>query len=123
MASLFSWDKDFMKNNIIFIVILLVSSPAVSVDRCASWGCISTVSDLYTNADGLIYVGTPLDETLANCSAVLDVYFSINPESGNAEKMYSSILAAYVSGKKIQLRVKENNSKCELSYVRLSADF
>jgi len=112
-----------MKKVLLFILLTITSVSVYSADRCESWGCISTVSDLYTNADGLIYVGTPLDEKLANCTPVAEVYFSINPSAENSDKMYSSILSAYMSNKKIQLRVKEGHAKCELSYVRLYADF
>jgi hypothetical protein len=111
-----------MKKVLIIITILTLSLPVFAVDQCASWGCTSTISTLYTNADGRIYIGTPLDEKLANCSAVSGVYFSINPDSANAKEMYSSVLAAYMSNKKIQLRVKEGNAHCDLAYVRFDTN-
>lgn len=104
-------------------VFLILSQSVLAADRCESWGCISTVSELYTNHAGMVYVGTPLDETKANCTAHADVYFSLNPDDRNFKEMYSSILAAYMSGSKIQLRVKTGTSKCELSYVRLNTAF
>ena len=86
-------------------------------------GCISTIEEIYTNADVRIYIATPLDEKLANCSAISDAYFTINPSSGNAKKMYSSVLAAFMSNTKMQLRVKEGHPQCELIYVRLSKNY
>ncbi|MBN3495879.1 hypothetical protein [Vibrio neptunius] len=108
-----------MKNSILLIVLALTSVPALSQDRCESWGCISTIETLYTNSNGDIYIGTPLDEKRANCTPVSGVYFSLNPSAANADEVYSSLLAAYMAGTKIQLRVKEEHPRCELSYVRL----
>jgi hypothetical protein len=108
---------------IALVFALASSTSAWAADQCTSWGCISTVANVVTNADGVIYVGTPLDESLANCTAVSGVYFTIDTTSGNAKEMYASVLAAYMSNKKIQLRVKEGHPLCELSYVNLSTDF
>lgn len=112
-----------MKKIVLGLSLVLCSAVSFAADRCEHWGCISTIQTLYTNSDGAIYVGTPLDERLANCKAVSDVYFTLNPNAGNKKEIYSSLLAAYVSGKKIQLRVKENTPDCELSYVRLDAQY
>ena len=104
-----------MKKVLTVIALLASSTSVFAADMCASWGCTSTIETLYTNADGRIYIGTPLDENLANCTTVIDKYFTINPSSGNAKEMYSSILAAYMSDKKVQLRVKEGHPSCELA--------
>jgi len=112
-----------MKYFLSSLIFLILPSKVFANEQCTTWGCISTISELYTNADGLIYVGTPLDEKLANCTAISGVYFTINPSSGNSKEMYSSLLAAYMSNKKIQLRVKEGHAQCELAYVRLSTEF
>lgn len=112
-----------MKYFLISLIFFISPLKVYASDRCTTWGCISTISELSINADGLIYVGTPLDEKLANCTAISGVYFTINPLSQNSKEMYSSVLAAYMSNKKIQLRVKEGHAQCELAYVRLSAGF
>ena len=104
------------------LLILSVSTIA-SANQCTTWGCISTIEDLYTNADGYIYIGTPLDEKIANCTPVSGVYFSLNTASGNAKEIYSSLLTAFTTGKKIQLRIKEGSSNCEISYVRLNSSY
>ncbi len=98
---------------------IVLSSGAIG-DQCASWGCISTIENLYTNTNGHIYVSTPLDETLANCTVYPGNYFVLMPDSQNAEKVYSSLLAAYMSNSKIQLRIIEGSPICELAYVKLS---
>ena len=112
-----------MKKILSTLTVLISALSSLSANACTASGCIATISELYTTADGVIYVSTPLDEKLANCTAVSDKYFTINPSSKNAKEMYSSVLAAYMSGKKIQLRVIEGHSQCQLAYVRLSVDF
>ena len=103
----------------LLIPLLLYSTSSFSED-CTTWGCTSKISELYINTDGSIYVSTDGDETKANCTTVSDIYFTLNPSTGNAKEVYSSILAAFMTGKKIQLRIKEGHAECELSYVRLA---
>ncbi|MCW8876193.1 MAG: hypothetical protein OQK51_03965 [Kangiellaceae bacterium] len=111
-----------MKRIVLVLVGILLSASA-SAFECQPYGCVSTISDLYTNANGYIYVATPDDETKANCTVYPGNYFVLKPESQNADKIYSSLLAAYVSQKKVQLRVVEGSPVCELAYVRMHVDF
>ncbi|KLN65646.1 MULTISPECIES: hypothetical protein [Vibrio] len=90
-------------------------------DECASWGCISKIEQLYVSTSGDIYVSTPFNEKLANCTPVSDVYFTLNPSSSNASQVYSALLSAYMSDKRIQMRVVEGHPRCELEYVLLNA--
>ena len=105
------------------ILVFLLSPVVLIADECKSWGCISTLSEVYVTALSDIRIATPLDETLANCAPVSDKYFTIKQGAPNYEAMYSTVLAAYMADKKIQLRVKEGSSDCELSYIRLYTGF
>ncbi len=108
----------------IIMALAVALSPSITkADECTSAGCISTIESLYTNSSGLIYISTPLDETKANCTAYAGNYFVLNPESPNAKEIYSSLLAAYMSDSKIQLRINEGSPNCELAYVRLNKNF
>lgn len=98
----------------------ILISTAVFADNCSTWGCVSTVEDLYTNANGYVYVSTPLDETKANCTVYPGNYFVLNPAAQNFKEVYASLLAAFMSDKKIQIRIVEGSPRCEISYVRLS---
>lgn len=105
------------------LALIVGSSSVFAADECTTWGCISSISELYVNAEGSIIVGTPLDEKLANCTPVSGVFFTLNPSAGNAKEIYSALLAAYMSDKKVQLRIVEGSDQCELSYVRLNSNF
>ncbi len=100
---------------------LLFSTQIVAANTCNNTGCISTISLLYTTANGPVYIGTPQDEKLANCTPVKNVYFTLNTNSKNAQEIYSTLLAAYMAGKKVKLRIIEGSSNCELSYVTLDS--
>lgn len=111
-----------IKKMVIFFGACLVSSLSIA-DECASWGCTSTIETLYTNISGLVLVSTPLDETKANCTVYPGSYFVLNTDAQNGKEVYSSLLAAYMSNSKIQLRITEGSPNCELTYVRLSKKF
>lgn len=105
-----------------FFYLLLIIPSFVFSQECSSSGCTSKITDLYTNTNGVIYIGTQGDETKANCIPVSGVYFTLTPsKSTNSKEVYSSMLAAFIADKKIQLRIKENTTNCELAYVRLSS--
>jgi len=112
-----------MRIKLMMFLYIGMSQFSFAEDGCKSWGCVSTVSEITTKRNGYIFVATPLDENLANCAPYAGKYFSINPDFKNSREMYSSLLSAYMSSKKIQLRVVEGSQNCELSYVRLSTAF
>lgn len=104
------------------ILAVVLSAPSFS-DECETWGCTSKIEELHTGADGNVYIGTSLDETKANCTALNGSKFVLSAEAKGAKAIYSSLLAAYMSDKKIQLRIVEGSSPCELAYVRFHRNF
>ena len=113
-----------MKRYLLVVAVSLMAISGVSyADECTTWGCISTVDSLYTNANGQIYVSTPLDETKADCTVYAGGYFVLNPNAQNKKEIYATLLAAYMAGRKVQLRIVEGSPDCELSYVRLKTSF
>ena len=110
-------------SKILTALCLSIVSGLSIADECTSWGCISTISELYITGGGTIRVGTPLDEKLANCTPVSDVYFTLDPAKANAKEMYSALLSAYMSNKKIQLRISEGSADCTIAYIRLKTTF
>lgn len=110
-----------MKKILLFVGTIVCTFAASADDQCTTWGCQSTLESLYVNADGLIYIGTTLDETQANCTPVSNVYFTLNPAANaNAKEIYAGLLAAFMSNSKIRLRIKEGHVQCELAYIELN---
>ncbi len=108
----------------LLLLVLLFSTSAFASDNyCATWGCVSTIKDFYTNTNGQVYINTPVDQSPVNCTQYPGGYFVLDPNFNNFDQIYSTLLAAYFSDSKIQLRVVEGSSNCLLAYVRLSKDF
>ena len=105
---------------LILILGIFATTHVLAADQCQSWGCITTISKLYTTANGPIYVSTPLDEKLANCTPVSDVYFTLDTSSKNVKEVYATLLAAYMAQKEVRLRIIEGSANCELKYVTLA---
>lgn len=104
-------------------VILLISMFFISFSSfsaCTGRSCASEYVDrLYVTANGNIYVGSSGDEKLLNCTAVSNVYMTLNPNAGNAEEIYSALLAAQSANKRVTIRISEGSSDCSISYITL----
>lgn len=92
--------------------------------QCDPKGCTSTIETIYTQANGVTYVGTPDDENLANCEAAEGgVYFTLDHGDQNSTTIYSGLLSAYMAGERVRLRIIEGSNGCKLIYVRLDARY
>ena len=108
------------------ILILAAALATVNVfaaDQCTSWGCVSTISELYTTVHGKVYVSTPFDENLANCTVNQGKYFTLDLSKPNGKEVYATLLAAYIAQEKIQLRIIENQLDCPIAYVRMNVAY
>ncbi|ESP94166.1 MULTISPECIES: hypothetical protein [Pseudoalteromonas] len=88
-------------------------------NTCIKSGCTDIVETLFVNEGGQIYVGTPGNEKLANCSPVEGTYFTISNSSTNRQEIYSLLLTAYSMRERVQLRVKEGTTGCTIAYARV----
>ena len=105
---------------IILGVIFTVASFMVNAE-CASTDCTAVYVDkLYANAtSGLIYIGTSGDEKAISCSAVADVYVTLDIADTGANAIYSTLLTAQMSNKLVSVRTIDNSSGCKIAYVTL----
>ncbi len=46
----------------LFVFSMFFSISMSSQAECEKWGCIGKITDIYTNADGVIYIGSEYDE-------------------------------------------------------------
>ncbi|QHH96427.1 hypothetical protein [Acinetobacter dispersus] len=108
-----------------FLLTLLttVTSLAIAADQCTTWGCISTIKTLQLNSAGTIYIDVPLDKTPVNCTPYVKTYFVISKSNPYYKEVYATLLSAYLTKSKIQLRVVEGSPNCEIAYVTLSTSF
>lgn len=100
--------------------LLAFSIPAAIAD-CISTGCDQVYVDLlYVNTAGTIYIGTSGDESKLSCPAASGnmVVLDITQPGGNA--IYSLLLTAQTSNKKIYVRVDETSNNCKVLYATLN---
>ncbi|MCG7535516.1 hypothetical protein [Pseudoalteromonas sp. OOF1S-7] len=100
-----------------FSAVLALASLGAQANTCSSIGCTSVIETLYTSENGNIYVGFPKDEKQAKCTPQSGIYFTLRPEAKNINQMYSTLLYALASNKKVQVRIHENTQGCLISMV------
>lgn len=88
-------------------------------DGCSSTECVGLIENIYIQANGEIYIGTPHDEKLANCSPVSGALLTLDTNDNNAKEIYSTLLAAYMADKKVKIRITESSPNCKIQYVDL----
>jgi len=87
---------------------------------CTATACSNvTVDKLYMTDTGTLYVGTSGDENALNCgsAATAGVYVSLKEGDVGKNAMYSLLLTAKTTGKKVTIRIKESTPDCKVFYV------
>lgn len=87
---------------------------------CTSTGCSDvTVEKLYMTYNGTLYVGTSGDEKKLNCGSAetAGVYMSLKEGDVGKNAMYSLLLTAKTTGKKVKVRIQEGTPDCRVLYV------
>ena len=88
---------------------------------CTSTGCSDvTVTKLYMTATGTLYVGTSGDEKQLACGGVSGVYMSLKEGDVGKNAMYSLLLTAKTTNKKVKIRVADGADDCRVQYVTIN---
>ena len=104
---------------LIALVLLAVSSLARA--GCSPAVCTDVyVEQLYVNFVSVVYVRTDGDETALNCTLVSNSYLTLDMNDSNSDALYSTLLAAQLADRKVDIRVVENSSNCKIAYIRLN---
>ncbi|KPZ73130.1 hypothetical protein J8L86_12590 [Shewanella sp. MMG014] len=101
------------------LLFLIIFTPLVQAN-CVPHGCFGVeVEKLYIKASGMVYIATSGDETLMDCSAVSGVYSTLSPTDPGINRIYSTLLAAQMAGKKVSVRTVNSSNVCQISYVTI----
>lgn len=106
----------------LFAFLFLSLIPLISYAGCSGNSCSSVYVDkLYVNAtsSAKIYIGTSGDESLLDCEAHANVYVTLDSSQANADKIYSTLLAAQLANKTVRIRVDTSTAGCKVSYITL----
>lgn len=111
------------KTSILLSTFVFISLfPLLTNAGCGGNSCTNVYVDkLYVNANSseLVYIGTSGDETQLDCEAHAGVYAILDSNQGNADKIYSTLLAAQLANKKVRIRVATNTVGCKVAYITL----
>ena len=105
-----------MKNFLMSILTLgAISSSAYAA--CTPAGCYDvTVDKIFATDAGVIWISTSGDESQLNCTLVGGSSMTLADSVGK-NAIYSYLLTQKTTKGKINIRVKEGSSNCEIAYV------
>jgi hypothetical protein len=113
-----------MKKNLVVVLmcvsayfsIVVTSYAACSGDRCTD----AEVTRLYIRPEGDVLIDTDGDEKdLSGCTPSEQRYIYLKNDHKNKKEIYAALLSAQLAGKKVWIRVDENQSPCQVDYVVL----
>ena len=86
--------------------------------ECVATGCDNArVLQLYTEANGKVYV--QLSGTLSNlnCTLVSATFVTLQPTASRFSQVYASLLAAQLADRVLSVRIATGSSGCTIEYI------
>lgn len=103
-----------------FLGLFAISALSTNIYACSANGCYNVTVDLLYIADnGDIYIGTSGDESLLECTSPGDYLLTINTSVPSKNAMYSALLTAQTTNKKVFIRAHNSSPVCEIAYIKL----
>ena len=118
-------DPNKLKGNemkkIIIIATLLTLLATNSYADCNGGACSDIkVQNLYAMSNGTITVETTGNELNLNCTSSGNGYVTVAPTDPGKNAIYSMLLTAQTTQKKVYIRVVDNSNQCRINYVFLA---
>lgn len=86
--------------------------------ECSAGACSDvTIDYILVMSNGTITVGTSGTETGLTCTAAGGKYVAITSTAVGKNAMYSALLTAQTTGKKLSLRLNDTADACTITYV------
>ena len=107
--------KDKMMKKILMSALALGAITTGSYAACAGTVCGQVdVQRLYITDTGTIYIGTSGVETALNCTAPGDQYLSIRDADVGKNALYSMLLTAQTTKRKIDIGIEAGSADCHV---------
>lgn len=105
-----------MKNVLSFLGLMTI---AVSVFAdCTGGSCVSVkVQSMQVSSDGIIYIQTSGNELSLNCQPEASVFLKLKANTDGGKNIYSALLSAQARDKFVDIRIVDNVSPCEVTYI------
>ncbi len=98
------------------VVVFCLVAGSVAFATCSSTTCYGKVTRVYVSG-GTLYIATDGDETQLNCTSPSGVYVTIPTSDSMFDAKYATLLTAMSLGKKVGLRIVDNDANCKVSYI------
>jgi len=86
--------------------------------ECSAGACSDvTVDFILVLTSGTISVGTSGTETGLTCTASGGKYLAITADAAGKAAMYSALLTAQTTNKKLSIRLNDTTDACQIAYV------
>lgn len=108
-----------MKKLITAILAIGAMSTILNAD-CSGTACLNvTIVNVYTQADGEVYIQTSGDESLLSCTSPAGAYVHLKSTAAGKNAMYATLLSAYVTKRPITVQLVNGSPTCEISYLSM----
>jgi len=116
---LFNQIKGKKMKKVLMSVLVMGAMTVNATAGCIATGCNNVqVTKLYMTATGTLYVGTDGTETSLACGGVSGLYMSLKEGDVGKSSMYSLLLTAQTTGKRVTVRIEEGSSDCRVAFVK-----
>ena len=110
--------KENEMKKILMSVLALSVSTVVANAGCSGTSCSNVkIEKLYMTAGGTLYVGTDGTESALNCASPAGKYVSLAEGDVGKNAMYSLLLTAMTTNKKVSIKVVPNSETCKVQYL------
>ena len=103
---------------ILFGAILLTALSSFVYADCTGGSCTSVkVESMQIDLSGVIYIQTNGNEAALNCRPEAGVFLKLKATTDGGKNIYSGLLSAQARDQRVDVRIIDNVSPCEVSYV------
>jgi hypothetical protein len=110
-----------MKKQIVSMLAIAGLSVGAYAGGCANLTCDQvSIEEIVATAWGSTTVATSGTETSLSCTPFANKFLYIAPGAAGANAMYSALLTAKTTGKKVRINlVSDSDGHCQISYINI----
>jgi len=100
--------------------ILIASGITSSVYAgCAGNACLNVDVEKIVVTTSTIFIATSGTETALSCTPSAGVFTTLSATEASSKAMYSALLTAQTTKRKVKIRIVNGSPTCKISYVEL----
>jgi len=111
-------NKGNVMKKFLMSVLALSSVSSYLYGACSGTACTNVkITEVYATFGGTIYIGTDGNEGSLSCTSPGNAYVSIGATDAGKNALYSMMLTAKTTGKKVKIRIQNNTQGCRILYA------